>query len=188
MTGEEFIGRARELVPQVKGRAQQAEQLRRLPEETLREFQDAGLFRAFQPARFGGFELQPPVSFYEAVIEIGAACASSAWVLAVLGIHQWHIALFSRRAQEEVWGDDPTALSSSSYAPTGKVQRVADGFRLSGRWSFSSGSDHASWALLGGVVRSGEGHRPEVFALFGAAARLSNRGYLARRRAGGHGQ
>jgi hypothetical protein len=49
MTGEEFIGRAKELVPHVKERAEQAEQLRRLPEETPHEFQDAGLFRAFQP-------------------------------------------------------------------------------------------------------------------------------------------
>ena len=86
MTGKEFIGCARALVPAVRARARQAEQLRRLPEETFREFQEAGLFRALQPARFGGFELDP-VSFYEAVIEIGTACASSAWVLAVLGVH-----------------------------------------------------------------------------------------------------
>jgi 3-hydroxy-9,10-secoandrosta-1,3,5(10)-triene-9,17-dione monooxygenase len=128
-------------VPSVRARARQAEELRRIPEETFRDFQEAGLFRAFQPARFGGFELQPPVSLYEAVIEIGTVCASSAWVLAVLGIHQWHIALFSPRAQEEVWGENPHALSSSSYAPTGKVERVAGGFRLSGRWAFSSGCD-----------------------------------------------
>ena len=75
MTGKEFIGRAQALVSSVRARAQQAEQLRRLPEETFREFREAGLFRALQPARFGGFELDP-VSFYEAVIEIGTACAS----------------------------------------------------------------------------------------------------------------
>src|SRR5712691_12392451 len=149
MTGKEFIGRAQALLPSVRARARQAEQLRRLPEETFREFQEAGLFRALQPARFGGFELDP-VSFYEAVIEIGTACASSAWVLAVLGVHQWHIALFPPRAQEEVWGQDPSAVSSSSYPPTGKVERVAGGFRLCGRWSFSSGCDCTGWALLGG--------------------------------------
>ena len=153
MTGKEFIERAQALVPSVRARARQAEQLRRLPEETFREFQDAGLFRALQPLRFGGFELDPG-SFYKAVIEIGTACASSAWVLAVLGVHQWHIALFPPRAQEEVWGQDPSAVSSSSYPPTGKVERVAGGFRLCGRWSFSSGCDCTGWALLGGVVRS----------------------------------
>jgi 3-hydroxy-9,10-secoandrosta-1,3,5(10)-triene-9,17-dione monooxygenase len=165
MTGKEFIERAQALVPAVKARAQQAEQLRRLPEETFHEFQEAGLFRALQPACFGGFELDP-VNFYEAVIEIGAACASSAWVLAVLGVHQWHIALFSPRAQEEVWGRTPHAVASSSYPPTGKMERVTGGFRVSGRWTFSSGCDYADWALLGGVVRSqGEaGSFPEVLA------------------------
>ena len=76
MTGKEFIGRARALVPAVRARARQAEQLRCLPEETFHEFQEAGLFRALQPARFGGFELDP-ASFYEAVIEIGTACVTS---------------------------------------------------------------------------------------------------------------
>jgi 3-hydroxy-9,10-secoandrosta-1,3,5(10)-triene-9,17-dione monooxygenase len=114
MTGDDFIGRAHELVPLVKARARQAEELRRLAEDTLRGFQNAGLFRAFQPARFGGFELQPAVSFYEAAMEIAAAPRVERLVLAVLGIRQWHVALFSPRAQGEVWGDDPTALSSSS--------------------------------------------------------------------------
>lgn len=165
MTGKEFIGRAQALVPAVRTRARQAEQLRQLPEETFREFQDAGLFRALQPVRFGGFELEP-ASFYEAVIEIGTACASSAWVLGVLGVHQWHIALFPPRAQEEVWSQDPSAVASSSYPPTGQVERVAGGFRLSGRWSFSSGCDYTGWALLGGVVRSQReaGTLPEVLA------------------------
>jgi 3-hydroxy-9,10-secoandrosta-1,3,5(10)-triene-9,17-dione monooxygenase len=165
MTGTEFIGRARELLPSVRARARQAEQLRRLPLETFREFQDAGLFRALQPAHFGGLELDPG-SFYEAVIEIGTACASSAWVLGVLGVHQWHVTLFPPRAQEEVWGQDKSAVVSSAYPPTGKAERVKGGFRLGGRWSFSSGCDYAGWVFLGGVVpsQSEDGSPPEVLA------------------------
>jgi len=51
-----------------------------------------------------------------------------------------------------VWGADTSALISTSLAPTGTVERVAGGFRLRGRWSFSSGCDHCQWAVLGGVV------------------------------------
>lgn len=156
MKGIDFIQRARALVPAVQSRARQAEQLRRLPEETFHEFQEAGLFRALQPARYGGLELDP-ASFYDAVIEIGTVCASSAWVLSVLGVHQFHVGLFPPKAQEEVWGDDSSALVSSAYPPTGKAERVRGGFRLSGRWSFSSGCDYARWAFLGAVVPSSPG-------------------------------
>jgi len=155
MKGTDFIQRTRALVPAVQSRARQAEQLRRLPEETFHKFQEAGLFRALQPAKYGGLELDP-ASFYDAVIEIGTVCASSAWVLSILGVHQFHVGLFPPQAQEEVWGDDPSALVSSSYPPTGKAERVSGGFRLSGRWSFSSGCDYARWAFLGAVVPSSQ--------------------------------
>ena len=66
-------------------------------------------------------------------------------------MHPWQIALYSREAQEEVWGNDPTAMNSSSYAPTGRAERVPCGFRLNGRWSFSSGCDHCTWVNLGAI-------------------------------------
>jgi 3-hydroxy-9,10-secoandrosta-1,3,5(10)-triene-9,17-dione monooxygenase len=70
----------------------------------------------------------------------------------VLSVHHWQLALFPLEAQEEVWGDDDSVLLSSSYAPTGQVERVDGGFNISGRWSFSSGCDLADWAFLGGFV------------------------------------
>jgi 3-hydroxy-9,10-secoandrosta-1,3,5(10)-triene-9,17-dione monooxygenase len=54
--------------------------------------------------------------------------------------------------QQEVWGVDPSVMHSSSYAPTGKAQKVSGGYRLSGRWSFSSGCDHCQWVNLGGIT------------------------------------
>jgi 3-hydroxy-9,10-secoandrosta-1,3,5(10)-triene-9,17-dione monooxygenase len=56
-----------------------------------------------------------------------------------------------------VWGEDTHTRLSSSYAPTGKAQLAEGGYRLSGRWSFSSGCDHAAWVLLGGLVSNDEG-------------------------------
>jgi len=70
----------------------------------------------------------------------------------VVAVHSWQLALFSDRAQQEVWGENAKTLISSSYAPTGKVERVDGGFRVSGRWSFSSGCDHCDWAFLGGFA------------------------------------
>jgi 3-hydroxy-9,10-secoandrosta-1,3,5(10)-triene-9,17-dione monooxygenase len=151
MTPDEFLGRVRALVPVVRERAPIAEELRRLPPETVADFRNEGLFRAMQPRRYGGFELDPGI-FFQAATEIGAACGSSGWIFGVVGVHNWHLALFPPEAQEDVWGSDTSILVSTSLAPTGTVERTPGGFRLTGRWSFSSGCDFCDWAVLGGIV------------------------------------
>jgi 3-hydroxy-9,10-secoandrosta-1,3,5(10)-triene-9,17-dione monooxygenase len=37
----------------------------------------------------------------------------------------------------------------------GKVEEAEGGFRFSGRWGWSSGCDHCSWVLLGGILPDG---------------------------------
>src|SRR5580704_11351294 len=155
MTPEAYLARVRALRPAVRERAAGAERLRRLPEETFADFQEAGLFRCLQPRRWGGFELDP-VTFYRAVAEVGAVCGSSAWILGVDCVHNWQLALFPPQAQEDVWGEDTNDQLSNSLAPTGTVERAPGGFRLAGRWSFSSGCDFCRWVVLGGIVPSGE--------------------------------
>ncbi len=158
----ELIARAVALQPVLRERLPEADGLRRLPDATIADFHGAGFFRILQPARWGGMEHDPHV-FFEVQATIGAACASSAWVLGVLGVHAWQLALFPLATQQEVWGQDTSTLISSSYAPTGKVERTSGGFRLSGRWSFSSGCDHGQWAFLGGLVPpAAEGAPPEM--------------------------
>jgi 3-hydroxy-9,10-secoandrosta-1,3,5(10)-triene-9,17-dione monooxygenase len=159
----ELRARAAAMAGALAERVPEAEKLRRLPDATIAAFHDAGFFRILQPARWGGFEHDPQV-FYDVQMAVGAACASSAWVLGVLGVHAWQLALFPLEAQQDVWSADSSALISSSYAPTGKVAREPGGFQLSGRWSFSSGCDHGQWAFLGGMVPppAGEAGPPEM--------------------------
>lgn len=147
--------RARELVPILRERAALAAQNGQLPAETLRDFQEAGFFRILQPARWEGYELEPK-DFFEVQMTLAEGCMSSAWVLGVVAIHNWQLALFDDRAAQEVWGDDSSVLISSSYMPVGKVERVDGGFRLSGRWGFSSGSKHCDWVFLGAMVPPAE--------------------------------
>jgi len=151
MDHDTYIRTVREGVKAIRDRAPECESLRRLPDETFENYQRAGLMRALQPRRWGGFELGP-LAFFDAVVEVAAACPSSAWFLSVVGIHNWQLGLFPEQAQRDVWGRDTSVLISSSYAPTGKVERVDGGFRLSGRWSFSSGCDHCQWVFLGGIA------------------------------------
>jgi 3-hydroxy-9,10-secoandrosta-1,3,5(10)-triene-9,17-dione monooxygenase len=159
MTPVAYLKSARALLPALRERAAYTERLRRLPDDTFKEFQEAGLFRALQPKRYAGYELDLG-TFYQAVVEIGTVCGSSAWILGVVGVHNWQLALFPPQAQEDVWGEDPSILLSTSLAPTGTVEAVDGGYNLSGRWSFSSGCDFCQWAALGGVVPPTRGGVP----------------------------
>jgi 3-hydroxy-9,10-secoandrosta-1,3,5(10)-triene-9,17-dione monooxygenase len=59
MNREQYLERVRSLVPALRERAPACEALRRLPDETVKDFQSLGLLRAVQPRSFGGFELDP---------------------------------------------------------------------------------------------------------------------------------
>lgn len=158
---DELVGRARALVPVLAERCAKSDELRRLPDETIAEFREAGFFRMLQPKRWGGLEVHPR-TFFDVQTTVAEGCSSSAWVLGVVGVHAWQLALFPERAQKDVWESDPQTLVSSSYAPTGKIERVDGGFRVSGRWSFSSGCDHCQWAFLGGFAPAAADGPPDM--------------------------
>jgi 3-hydroxy-9,10-secoandrosta-1,3,5(10)-triene-9,17-dione monooxygenase len=156
MLPEDVLDKARALAPVLRERALAAEQARRIPDVTIQDMKDAGLFRVLQPALYGGYEMDPKV-FLEVAMIIGAACPSSGWVYSVVGVHNWQLALMPKQAQDDVWGTDQDTLISSSYTPRGHVELAEGGYRLSGRWSFSSGSDHCEWAILGGAATLEDG-------------------------------
>ncbi len=156
--GQPVLAAVGDLLPVLRERAQETEDARVVPAETVKALAEAGFFRLLQPARYGGLEADP-MTFYTAVRMIAGACGSTGWVASVVGVHAWQLALFPAAAQEEVWGGDTNTRMSSSYAPTGRAQLAEGGHRLSGRWSFSSGCNHASWVLLGGIVTNDEGAR-----------------------------
>lgn len=160
-TAAELLARARALVPVLREREAAALAARQVPAETVADFQEAGFFQILQPRRWGGFELSPQV-FYDVQIEVARGCPSSAWILGVIAVHNWQLAVFDPRAQEEVWGEDPRTLISSSYMPVGRVAPVEGGYRLSGRWGFSSGSAHCDWVFVGAFVPTPEGQPPDM--------------------------
>ena len=146
-----LLDRARALIPALTERAPAAAAARRLPPETIADYHAAGILRILQPKRFGG--RQGRFSLFSRIVEeLTYGCASSAWVYAVLAEHQWIIAQYPEKAQIDLWGDDPQAVASSSLAPRAAAKRVAGGWRLSGRFPFSSGCDYAQWAILGAFL------------------------------------
>jgi 3-hydroxy-9,10-secoandrosta-1,3,5(10)-triene-9,17-dione monooxygenase len=163
----ELRARAEALVPALRERALQAEQLRRLPDETVADLHASGLFRMLQPARVGGGEL-PYRALCELTAVIAEGCGSTAWVLANLAAHHWLLGMWPPAAQDEIWGESPDSLISSALIfPRGRAQRVPGGYRLSGRWPFSSGIDCANWNMIGALCVDEEIGRsePRIFLL-----------------------
>jgi len=160
-----LIARAEALAPTLAGRAAQADAQGRIPAETIADMQAAGFFKVLQPKRYGGYELDPQ-AFFDIQMALARGCMSTAWVYGVVGVHNWQLALFDERAQQDVWGKDPATLIASTYMPVGRVTPVDGGFRLSGHWKFSSGSELCEWVFLGALVPPAEAGQPPEYRTF----------------------
>src|SRR5262245_57805904 len=159
----ELIARARAMIPVLAERAAKAEEERRIPNQTIADLHAAGLFRVFQPRRWAGYEMDP-ATYFEIELALGEGCMSTAWVYGVVGLHPWLMGLFDDRAAQDLWGKDDTILICSSLIPAGTAVPTQGGFRLSGRWKFSSGCEHCGWAYLGGTsAGEGEGGERSIF-------------------------
>ena len=163
VTPHELTARARAMVQTLREREAAAVAARQISRETIADLQEAGFFKVLQPKRHGGYEMSPAV-YCEIARTLAEGCMGTAWVYGVVAVHNWQLALFDPQAAEDVWGDDPSVLISSSYMPTGKATKVEGGYRFSGRWAFSSGSEHCQWVILGGnmVAEDGDG-QPEPY-------------------------
>ncbi|QIP42628.1 hydroxylase [Rhodococcus erythropolis] len=129
----------------------EGDKLMRLTDGSAKRLRDSGVIRMFQPKEFGGLEAHPR-EFAETAMAIGAMDGATGWVSGIVGVHPWELAFFDRKAQEEVWGTDPDTWMASPYAPMGVARPVEGGYILNGRWSFSSGTDHCDWIMIGAMV------------------------------------
>ena len=147
-TQEELISRIEALLPGFRERSREAEQNRRLADETVQEMREAGVHKIMQPKRFGGYELGIGTAA-ECIRTIATACGSAGWVANLFMLHNWQMSLFPIEAQEEYWADSHDEVcSTASFAPFSELEEVDGGYRLSGRWKFSSGCDFASWFMI----------------------------------------
>lgn len=152
----ELLERARKIARNAEGRAETTDRERRLPKETIAEFFDAELMRVVKPKKWGG--LGRSVSeLYELIYEISRGCGSTGWIYGVLAGHSMVLGTFPDEVQAAVWAADADAVASSAFAPTLKAKKTEGGYEVSGKCPFSSGTDYASWALLGGIVMSEQG-------------------------------
>lgn len=152
------------ILPAIAANAAQAENDRKVPDENIALLKGIGMHRALQPKPYGGMEISLP-QFADCVVALAGACASTAWAFSLLCTHSHQLAMFSKQLQDEVWGDSPDATASSSIAPFGKVEETEGGVIFNGEMGWSSGSDHAEWAIVGCRRRDAAGVQNYCFAV-----------------------
>jgi len=155
-SAQDLIDRAQAMIPMLREHADSVEKNRVVSTQTIQAFVDAGFFKILQPKRWGGWAMSPEV-FWRVLMELGRGCSSSAWNMMILGVHQWEFGHMADQAGDDVWSEDNTVIVASAYAPAGTVTKVEGGYRLSGTWPTSSGTDHGQWAFLGGFLKNESG-------------------------------
>ena len=154
---EEFIRRARDMVPMLRERAAQAEADRRISDDTHQAFVEAGFYKLLQPRRLGGFEMDFTV-VTDVAAELGRGCGSSCWIFSNIVNFGLVTGMKDPRAQDEVWGDNPDALLASAQpGADSRVTFVDGGVVVDGVWSFCSGVDFADWVNLNVYNRPDDG-------------------------------
>ena len=149
-----------EFVARLGERALEAERLRRLPPATVDDLIASGFTETLVPARYGGTQADFP-AILDPVRRMAHGCASSAWTIGFYALHNWMLALFDERAQEEAFATRPF-LAPAPLAPTGRGLPTDDGVRLTGRWSWATGVMHGNWIIVGALCGADDAIYPAM--------------------------
>jgi alkylation response protein AidB-like acyl-CoA dehydrogenase len=150
----DIVARATELVPLIREYAEQGNDARRLAPEIVKALDEAGLFRTLLPTRLGGLGTTVRTAI-EVMKEVSRGDGSAGWVTTLLTVGIGFTTTYSEQAQLEVFADNPSAKVSGTFSPGSRSERVDGGYRISGRWPYSSGSFIADWATLGILLEDG---------------------------------
>jgi indole-3-acetate monooxygenase len=141
---ERMLSDIRALAPEITARAAEIEAGRRIPPDLVDKLRSIGIFRALTPRSHGGLEidLPPAIQIMEALCRIEG---SIGWIT-MIGMGTAIFApLLPREVYEQIYQNGPDVVFASSIQPAGTAEATAGGWRVGGRWPFSSGCQHAGW-------------------------------------------
>lgn len=135
------------LLAEIAARRDEIEQGRHVPRDIIGLMKAARIFRSSTPKRFGG-DAMAPHHFLRMVDRIGTVDGSAAWV-AAFGSANTYTAALSEEAQAIMYADGPDQAFAGGLHPVQQAERVAGGYKVSGRWKFASGCKGADWIGVG---------------------------------------
>jgi alkylation response protein AidB-like acyl-CoA dehydrogenase len=170
VSSKEFGNEIQGLLPRIRERREEIERGRRLPVDLVDQLVATGVFRLAIPRGLGGEELDP-VDQVRVIETISTADGSTGWCTMIALGNGLFAGYMLERGAKEVFAD-PALPTAASIAPTGTAAVVDGGLRVSGRWRFASGIEHAGWVLAGCIVVENEAPRttpsgtPEIAHVF----------------------
>jgi 3-hydroxy-9,10-secoandrosta-1,3,5(10)-triene-9,17-dione monooxygenase len=151
---DDVVAWAQSMVPRLAQRADEAERLRRLPDATIAECDEAGIWRLVIPPERGGYGLGLR-SLCEMSRILAQGCMSTAWTVSFLTLHNWFVLRADEAVQAAVFGDAPFVRMATPLAPDGEALPVEGGYRLTGRWQWATGIMHSDWVAVMAFVPAG---------------------------------
>ena len=148
MTSQQEAARYLDVARKMAGRAAEAadriDAERRLPPDLAADMADAGLFRLLVPRSLGGAEMD--FRAYLGVVEVFArADGSTAWCVNQNNVFATDAVRMPPETAKEIWSDPRAVVSNGPPTPDTTAVPTDGGYRVTGRWSFSSGIRHANW-------------------------------------------
>jgi 3-hydroxy-9,10-secoandrosta-1,3,5(10)-triene-9,17-dione monooxygenase len=156
LTGAELIRRAASFRDRLRAEQDQSEARGCHSPELQAEFVRAGFYRALQPRRFGGYELDY-TTFYRAMVEIARGDPAVAWCVILGATHGAQVAAhWPEQAQIDLFGPDGHFIAPHRAAgPAGRCRRVDGGYVVEGVWNYASGVPYATH-FIGNVMVASE--------------------------------
>jgi len=139
----DYLRRAQELGPELEAAGEDIERRRELPEAIVEALIERGLFRLLLPRALGGVELRP-AAYVVVIEEIAKHDASTAWCLGQACGCTMTSAYLDPDVAREIFGGKRGIVAWGPPGPA-EARAVPGGYRLTGTWSFASGSHHATW-------------------------------------------
>ena len=149
----DLLAEAVKIAPVVAEAAPEALELRRAPDRSVEALINGGLTVMSLPVEHGGWRAPTAVQA-EVMATLAEADGSFAWVTSIYNAVGHMVCAFGDQALEEFLGSE-IPRSAGVFAVTGRSAAVDGGYRVSGKWGFSSGQHHAGWIIVPGIPEEG---------------------------------
>ncbi|WP_319456947.1 MULTISPECIES: acyl-CoA dehydrogenase family protein [unclassified Mycobacterium] len=142
----DLIERARSVQPLLASKAAEHEETNGLSHEVVERLTELELFALAGPQRIGGLA-QSSQTMAKVAAELAKGCPSTAWVYTIYNSCLWLASKLPKHIQDQVFADGLPRICSPQNG-MGQLVADADGYRLSGRWNYATGSHHSQWTLI----------------------------------------